>query len=60
MGNYQILSGITEEDYICWPMEGLYEGVATVTNVEDQYWIVEDEFMEDDMMMDAETVEEME
>ena len=65
LGNYQILSGVTEEDYICWPMEGLYEGVTTVTNVEDQYWIVEDEFMEEDMMMDdmsfdTEVVEEME
>lgn len=68
LGNYQILSGVTEEDYICWPMEGLYEGVTTVTNVEEQYWIVEDEYIEEDMMMDdsydmsfdTEVVEEME
>lgn len=35
---YQILSGLTEEDYIAWPMEGLYEGVTTVTNIEDENW----------------------
>lgn len=32
---YQILSGLTEEDYITWPMAGLYEGVTTVTNVDE-------------------------
>lgn len=35
MDEYQILSGLTEDDYIAWPMEGLYEGVRTVTNAED-------------------------
>lgn len=53
---YQIVSGLTEEDYIAWPMEGLYEGVATVTNIEDANWgdesygteILEDESWEDE------------
>ena len=34
-GEYEILSGLTEDDYIAFPMEGLYEGITTVTNVED-------------------------
>ncbi len=32
---YQILSGLTEEDYVAYPMESLYEGVETVTNPEE-------------------------
>lgn len=76
MDQYQILSGITEEDYICWPIDGLYEGVKTVTDMAEQYWEVEEEFIEgdtmmsddmmmdgvmtDDMMMDTEFVEEAE
>ncbi len=32
LGEYQILSGITEEDAIASPMEGLYEGVTAVTD----------------------------
>lgn len=32
---YQILSGLTEDDYITWPMYGLYEGVKTVTDFEE-------------------------
>lgn len=32
MDEYEILSGLSEGDYITWPMEGLYEGVTTVTN----------------------------
>lgn len=35
LDKYQILSGLTEEDLIAWPMEGLYEGVKTVTNSEE-------------------------
>jgi len=38
LDQYQILSGLTEEDYIAWPMEGLYEGVATVTDMEEATW----------------------
>lgn len=54
MDQYQILSGLTEEDYICWPMEGLYEGVAIVTNIEEQVWNpeIEDDAMMDEGMMD--------
>lgn len=29
---YEIISGITEEDSITWPMEALYEGVTAVTD----------------------------
>lgn len=38
MDQYEILSGLTEEDYIAWPMDGLYEGVMTVTNIEEENW----------------------
>lgn len=38
MDQYQILSGLTEDDYIAWPMDGLYEGVTTVTNIEEENW----------------------
>lgn len=31
-GDFEILSGLTMEDYIAFPMPGLYEGVRTVTN----------------------------
>lgn len=32
MDEYEILSGLELTDYITWPMQGLYEGVATVTD----------------------------
>lgn len=32
MEEYEIVSGLTADDYIAWPMPGLYEGVTTVTN----------------------------
>ncbi len=32
LGEYQILSGLTDEDAIASPMEGLYEGVTAVTD----------------------------
>lgn len=35
LGAYEILSGLTEDDYIAWPMAGLYEGVTTVTSEEE-------------------------
>lgn len=35
LGEYEILSGLTENDYITWPMAGLYEGVTTVTDIEE-------------------------
>jgi len=35
LDEYQIVSGITESDMIAWPMEGLYEGITVVTNMDD-------------------------
>lgn len=35
LGQYEILSGLSEDDYIAFPMEGLYEGVTAVTNAEE-------------------------
>lgn len=35
LDEYQIVSGLTIDDYITWPMPGLYEGVTTVTNMEE-------------------------
>lgn len=32
LGEYQIVSGLTQEDAIAFPMDGLYEGVTTVTD----------------------------
>lgn len=32
MDEYEILSGVTADDYVTWPMPGLYEGVTTVTD----------------------------
>lgn len=35
LDKYEIISGLTEDDLIAWPMEGLYEGVRTVTDMEE-------------------------
>lgn len=35
LGEYEIKSGLSEEDYIAYPMPGLYEGVSTVTDIEE-------------------------
>lgn len=35
LDEYEIVSGLTEEDMITWPMTGLYEGVTTVTDAEE-------------------------
>lgn len=35
LDEYEIVSGLTLDDYITWPMPGLYEGVTTVTNAEE-------------------------
>ena len=32
LGEYEILSGLTDEDAIAFPMDGLYEGVTAVTD----------------------------
>ena len=65
LDQYQILSGLTEDDYIAWPVEGLYEGVATVTNIAEANWgeeIIwtenyEDEYFEEEYL-ETEDVEE--
>ncbi len=55
LDEYQILSGITEEDFITWPMEGLYEGVTTVTDMAEENWNPElpegEEVLPEDMEM---------
>lgn len=64
---YEIVSGLTEEDYITWPMTGLYEGVTTVTdenevdyssplyNMESTDTMDEDDYLEDgDAIYDTE------
>jgi len=59
LDEYEIASGLTEDDMIAWPMEGLYEGVSTVTNAEDVDYTsplynqdsTEDGMMEGDTMM---------
>lgn len=35
LDKYEILSGLSEDDLIAFPMEGLYEGVKTVTNMDE-------------------------
>lgn len=35
LAEYQIVSGLAEDDAIAFPMEGLYEGVTTVTDAEE-------------------------
>lgn len=35
LDEYEIISGLSEDDLIAWPMEGLYEGVRTVTDPEE-------------------------
>ncbi len=35
LDEYEILSGLTEDDLIAWPMEGLYEGIITVTDIDE-------------------------
>ena len=35
LDQYEILSGLSEDDLIAWPMAGLYEGVRTVTDMEE-------------------------
>lgn len=33
--SYEILSGLSQDDFIAWPMEGFYEGIKTVTNIDE-------------------------
>lgn len=48
---YQIVSGISAEDYISWPQEGLSEGMKTTTDMEDS--ILTDDSSEDGMLDDG-------
>ena len=61
LGEYEIKSGLSEEDYIAYPMPGLYEGVSTVTDIEEvdyssplynQEGGMEDEMIDGDGMME--------
>ncbi|MDD6307471.1 MAG: efflux RND transporter periplasmic adaptor subunit [Clostridiales bacterium] len=64
LGEYEILSGLTEDDYITWPMAGLYEGVATVTNMDEVdyssplYNQDGTEMLEEDFYYDTEMLED--
>lgn len=49
MDMYEILSGITQEDYIAWPQEGLSEGMNTTTNAEESMLMEEGSEGEGDM-----------
>lgn len=33
--SYEILSGLSQDDWIAWPMDGFYEGIKTVTNMDE-------------------------
>lgn len=35
LDEYEIISGVKANDYITWPMPGLYEGITTVTNADE-------------------------
>lgn len=62
MMSYQIVSGLTEEDYIAYPMNYLYEGVPTVTDeAEVDYtspMYQEDGMMNGNDMMDGDGMED--
>lgn len=62
LGEYEIKSGLSVEDYIAYPMEGLYEGVTTVTDAAEvdytsplynQEGGTDDGMMDDGMMDDG-------
>ena len=55
----EILSGLTEEDLIAWPMDGLYEGVATVTSYEEIDYTAPLYQQENDGLDDMEGVNDM-
>lgn len=68
LDEYEIVSGLSEDDLIAWPMEGLYEGIITVTNMDDidyssdlynQEMGTEDMWFDtEDMWMDTEWMDE--
>ena len=50
---YEILSGLSEDDYIAFPEDRIKEGMKTTHNIEDVYEYYDDEmYMEDDMYME--------
>lgn len=60
MYQYEILSGLMQEDYITWPMMGLYEGVTTVTDESEVDYSsplynpeIGDDMLDDDMLNDG-------
>lgn len=63
LDEYEIKSGLTESDLIAWPMKGLYEGVTTVTSMDeidydsslynDNTEMMGTEMMGTEMMMDG-------
>ena len=67
LGEYEIKSGLSDKDYIAYPMPGMYEGVSTVKDASEvdytsplynQEGGMEDGMMEDGMMEDSEMVPE--
>ncbi len=49
LGEYQILSGLTEDDYIAFPMASFYEGITAVTNADEVDYSA-DIYNSDDML----------
>ncbi len=62
LGEYEIKSGLSEDDYIAYPMDGLYEGVATVTDATEVDYTSplynQENGMEDGMLEDGEMLPE--
>ena len=57
LDEYEIVSGLVEDDLIAWPMEGLYEGVKTVTNMDEVDYssgLYNQEMGTEDMWLDTE------
>ncbi len=57
---YQVVTGISAEDYIAWPQEGLSEGMKTTTNMEESILMDDssDEGMTDEGMPEDEMMED--
>lgn len=55
LDEYEIISGLSEDDLIAWPMEGLYEGVRTVTDMEEVDYTSDlyNQGMDTEMLMDG-------
>lgn len=59
LGMYEILSGLTTEDYIAYPMNALYEGVTTVTDETEVDYESPMYKEEESMMMEGESSEDI-